>query len=230
MPRREGMERKDLLAANVKIFKSQGLALARYSKPTTKVRFSFFEISKIFFRFLLSETLPTPTPSSVPSMLPRRSPPRTSPPWPDWTTTAPSDRSVYSVKYFMISFVLGCLEDRCSRWKCQERHYLGQPFEHPVPRRPTRPGQQGKQQCGCLFGHRRREMDPGRLHLCNLIRRHWNAIRFRLSRSVEPSLSRRESSPLPCLLLRPLATTSMTGTTEPSPLVSLLLTVLPLYF
>lgn len=37
MPRREGMERKDLLAANVKIFKSQGLALARYSKPTTKV-------------------------------------------------------------------------------------------------------------------------------------------------------------------------------------------------
>jgi len=37
MPRREGMERKDLLAANVKIFKSQGLALAKYSKPTVKV-------------------------------------------------------------------------------------------------------------------------------------------------------------------------------------------------
>jgi malate dehydrogenase len=37
MPRKEGMERKDLLAANVKIFKSQGLALAKYSKPTVKV-------------------------------------------------------------------------------------------------------------------------------------------------------------------------------------------------
>ncbi|CAB3398498.1 unnamed protein product [Caenorhabditis bovis] len=37
MPRREGMERKDLLAANVKIFKSQGKALADYAKPTTKV-------------------------------------------------------------------------------------------------------------------------------------------------------------------------------------------------
>lgn len=37
MPRREGMERKDLLAANVKIFKSQGKALAQYAKPTCKV-------------------------------------------------------------------------------------------------------------------------------------------------------------------------------------------------
>ncbi|KAI6205969.1 malate dehydrogenase [Aphelenchoides besseyi] len=37
MPRREGMERKDLLAANVKIFKSQGRALANYAKPTCKV-------------------------------------------------------------------------------------------------------------------------------------------------------------------------------------------------
>lgn len=37
MPRKEGMERKDLLAANVKIFKSQGLALANYAKPTVKV-------------------------------------------------------------------------------------------------------------------------------------------------------------------------------------------------
>lgn len=43
MPRREGMERKDLLAANVKIFKSQGIALADYAKPTTKV---------IFFNFI----------------------------------------------------------------------------------------------------------------------------------------------------------------------------------
>lgn len=37
MPRKEGMERKDLLAANVKIFKSQGAALAKYSRPTVKV-------------------------------------------------------------------------------------------------------------------------------------------------------------------------------------------------
>jgi len=37
MPRREGMERKDLLAANVKIFASQGKALANYSKPDVKV-------------------------------------------------------------------------------------------------------------------------------------------------------------------------------------------------
>lgn len=37
MPRREGMERKDLLAANVKIFASQGRALANYSKPNVKV-------------------------------------------------------------------------------------------------------------------------------------------------------------------------------------------------
>lgn len=38
MPRKQGMERKDLLAANVKIFKSQGMALAKYAKPTTKVQ------------------------------------------------------------------------------------------------------------------------------------------------------------------------------------------------
>jgi malate dehydrogenase len=37
MPRKEGMERKDLLAANVRIFKSQGQALANYSKPNVKV-------------------------------------------------------------------------------------------------------------------------------------------------------------------------------------------------
>ncbi|KAH9399299.1 Malate dehydrogenase, cytoplasmic [Tyrophagus putrescentiae] len=37
MPRREGMERKDLLAANVKIFASQGRALAAHSKPSVKV-------------------------------------------------------------------------------------------------------------------------------------------------------------------------------------------------
>jgi len=37
MPRREGMERKDLLAANVKIFKSQGQALDKYAKKSVKV-------------------------------------------------------------------------------------------------------------------------------------------------------------------------------------------------
>lgn len=37
MPRREGMERKDLLAANVRIFKSQGAALNTYAKKTVKV-------------------------------------------------------------------------------------------------------------------------------------------------------------------------------------------------
>jgi len=37
MPRREGMERKDLLAANVRIFKSQGHALDQYAKKSVKV-------------------------------------------------------------------------------------------------------------------------------------------------------------------------------------------------
>lgn len=37
MPRKEGMERKDLLAANVKIFKGQGEAMDKYAKKTVKV-------------------------------------------------------------------------------------------------------------------------------------------------------------------------------------------------
>ena len=37
MPRREGMERKDLLKANVKIFKAQGEALNKYAKKDVKV-------------------------------------------------------------------------------------------------------------------------------------------------------------------------------------------------
>jgi len=37
MPRKEGMERKDLLAANVKIFKVQGQAMEKYAKKTAKV-------------------------------------------------------------------------------------------------------------------------------------------------------------------------------------------------
>lgn len=37
MPRREGMERADLLKANVKIFKTQGEALSKYAKKNVKV-------------------------------------------------------------------------------------------------------------------------------------------------------------------------------------------------
>lgn len=37
MPRREGMERKDLLKANVRIFKQQGEALSQHAKKTCKV-------------------------------------------------------------------------------------------------------------------------------------------------------------------------------------------------
>ncbi|EEB12070.1 malate dehydrogenase, putative [Pediculus humanus corporis] len=37
MPRKEGMERKDLLSANVKIFKIQGEALDKFAKKTVKV-------------------------------------------------------------------------------------------------------------------------------------------------------------------------------------------------
>ncbi|KAM4771652.1 malate dehydrogenase, cytoplasmic [Rhinophrynus dorsalis] len=37
MPRRDGMERKDLLKANVKIFKSQGAALDKFAKKSVKV-------------------------------------------------------------------------------------------------------------------------------------------------------------------------------------------------
>lgn len=37
MPRREGMERKDLLRANARIFDSQGKALDQYAKKNVKV-------------------------------------------------------------------------------------------------------------------------------------------------------------------------------------------------
>ncbi|CAF1220734.1 unnamed protein product [Rotaria sordida] len=37
MPRKEGMERKDLLTANVKIFKSQGTAIDKFAKKTVKI-------------------------------------------------------------------------------------------------------------------------------------------------------------------------------------------------
>lgn len=37
MPRKEGMERKDLLSANVKIFKVQGEALDKYARKDVKI-------------------------------------------------------------------------------------------------------------------------------------------------------------------------------------------------
>ncbi len=45
MPRREGMERKDLLKANVKIFKAQGQALDQNARKSVKVR-SFVSLSR----------------------------------------------------------------------------------------------------------------------------------------------------------------------------------------
>ena len=38
MPRKEGMERKDLLKANARIFEAQGKALDQSAKKTVKVR------------------------------------------------------------------------------------------------------------------------------------------------------------------------------------------------
>jgi len=87
MPRKEGMERKDRLAANVKIFKSQGQALAKYANPDVKVgHFTHFTepLSSThefyLFRCWWWATRPTPTPSSAPNTPKARSQPRTSPP------------------------------------------------------------------------------------------------------------------------------------------------------
>ena len=40
MPRREGMERADLLKANAKIFETQGKAIDQFAKKTVKVKAS----------------------------------------------------------------------------------------------------------------------------------------------------------------------------------------------
>lgn len=50
MPRKEGMERKDLLKANVAIFKTQGSALDKYAKKTVKVtpRLSLYPYLRLF--------------------------------------------------------------------------------------------------------------------------------------------------------------------------------------
>lgn len=53
MPRREGMERKDLLAANVKIFKSQGRALDQFAKKDVKVNLFCWQKKKLKFNFNL---------------------------------------------------------------------------------------------------------------------------------------------------------------------------------
>lgn len=50
MPRREGMERKDLLKANVAIFKSQGSALEKFSKKTVKVKRVVLKYFSLFKR------------------------------------------------------------------------------------------------------------------------------------------------------------------------------------
>lgn len=42
MPRREGMERKDLLKANVRIFKQQGEALNQNANKNVKVALCYF--------------------------------------------------------------------------------------------------------------------------------------------------------------------------------------------
>lgn len=44
MPRKEGMERKDLLKANVRIFKTQGEAIDKHAKKNVKVGCLLFEI------------------------------------------------------------------------------------------------------------------------------------------------------------------------------------------
>jgi len=56
MPRREGMERKDLLKANVRIFKQQGEALSQNAKKTCKVdlpaiSWVFYALTLILFGF-----------------------------------------------------------------------------------------------------------------------------------------------------------------------------------
>ena len=48
MPRKEGMERKDLLKANAKIFEVQGKALDQYAKKTVKV-WSLFSFSNSLY-------------------------------------------------------------------------------------------------------------------------------------------------------------------------------------
>lgn len=57
MPRKDGMERKDLLKANVAIFKSQGAALEKYAKKTVKVdthTYLYYSAAERIFFFFCS--------------------------------------------------------------------------------------------------------------------------------------------------------------------------------
>ena len=84
MPRREGMERKDLLAANVKIFRSQGAAIDKYAKKTVKVSSESLLISVVasssppfhcFIRSYILLSIPLPSPiTSLPPSLPLSTP------------------------------------------------------------------------------------------------------------------------------------------------------------
>ena len=47
MPRKEGMERKDLLKANVKIFQEQGKALNCFAKKSVKVENKLYLLLKL---------------------------------------------------------------------------------------------------------------------------------------------------------------------------------------
>ena len=58
-PRGPGMERKDLLSANAKIFKDQGKALSDFADKNCKVIEYLFLERFIAFRFLLLEILRT---------------------------------------------------------------------------------------------------------------------------------------------------------------------------
>lgn len=48
MPRKQGMERKDLLSANVRIFKVQGEALDKFAKKDVKVNLYYIYIYNLF--------------------------------------------------------------------------------------------------------------------------------------------------------------------------------------
>jgi malate/lactate dehydrogenase len=49
MPHKEGVERKDLFSANVKIFKSHGTVLNKLSKKTVKVNIFFISLFNSFY-------------------------------------------------------------------------------------------------------------------------------------------------------------------------------------
>ena len=48
MPRKEGMERKDLLKANARIFETQGKALDENAKKTVKVSWIFLVFGYLY--------------------------------------------------------------------------------------------------------------------------------------------------------------------------------------